>query len=147
MLNPWFVTGFCAGEAAFTYSRSGACFNLYFAIKLNQDEGDLIAQLQDFFGVGTIYHVRGSLPKKYSGFTQPAVYYRVTKVNELTRIVEHFDKFPLIGKKLKAYNIWKSMVLEKQRFRKPDNIKLRELALSLSSLTTKNTKIRNKLNG
>ncbi|MEW6008291.1 MAG: LAGLIDADG family homing endonuclease [Candidatus Omnitrophota bacterium] len=142
MLNPWFVTGFCAGEGAFTYSRQGENFNLYFAVKLNQDEEEIIIQLQDFFGVGTIYKIKASPPKRYSGFTQPALYYRVSKIPELERIVEHFDEFPLIGKKLKSYNIWRAMFEEKKKFRKPDNIKLEAFAMSLSNLSNKNAKLR-----
>ncbi len=142
MLEPWFITGFCEGEAAFTYSRSSNRINLYFAIKLNEEERDLIHQIQNFFGVGTIYDVKAVLPRKYSGLTRPAVYYRVTRVPELERVVEHFDNFPLAGKKLKAYGLWRQMFEVKQRFRRPDKVKLEQLASSLSDLSNKNTKLR-----
>jgi hypothetical protein len=142
MLTPWFITGFCAGEAAFTYSRHGQGLGLYFAIKLNDSERELMGQIQEFFGVGKIYQVKARLPQKHSGFTKPALYYRVTKIEELERVIEHFDKFPLSGQKQKSYEIWKQMVFEKRRFRRPDNLKINELALELSKLSNKNTKIR-----
>ncbi|MBU2540306.1 MAG: LAGLIDADG family homing endonuclease [Candidatus Omnitrophica bacterium] len=144
MLTPWFITGFCEGEAAFTYSRHGDRLNLYFAIKLNEEDKDLILQIQEFFGVGTIYDVKATPPRKYSGLTNPAVYYRVTRVSELEKVVEHFDNFPLFGKKLKSYKIWRQMFEVKQKFRQPDKMKLAELALSLSKLSNKNTKLRNR---
>ena len=142
MLNPWFITGFCAGEAAFTYSRDGSSFNLYFAIKLNDSDKELIEQIQDFFGVGKIYNVQARLPGKYSGFTRPALYYRVTKLDELQRVIEHFDKYPLSGRKLKTYQVWKDMLDEKRRFRRADYNKLEKLALTLSGLTNKNTSLK-----
>lgn len=139
MLTPWYITGFCEGEAAFTYSRNGKGFALYFAIKSNADDRNLVAQLCDFFGVGQIYKVKPRSPKAFSGFTREAVYYRTTAISHLERIVEHFDKYPLAGKKRAAYEIWKKMFLLKRNFRKPDLVKLHELASALSDLTSKNT--------
>lgn len=52
MLEPWYLTGFSEGEAAFTYSKAGKGLNLYFAIKSNADERSLIERIRSFFGVG-----------------------------------------------------------------------------------------------
>lgn len=139
ILTPWYVTGFCEGEAAFTYSRRGGNLSLYFAIKSNADDRNLIVQLHDFFGVGQIYKVKPRAPKAYSGFTREAVYYRATKISHLETIVQHFDKYPLAGKKQAAYQIWKKMVLLKRSFRKPNLAKLQKLASALSDLSSKNT--------
>ena len=142
MINPWFVTGFCEGEGAFTYSRSGKNLNLYFAIKLNDKDDALLVHICDFFNVGKIYRVKSRSPGNRSGDTKPAVYYRVTKISELTRVVEHFDKYPLQGKKAGVYKIWKEMWLLKSRFRKPDLSGLNILAIKLSGLSSKNSRIR-----
>jgi len=139
VLNPWYVTGFCEGEAAFTYSRSGRSINLYFSIKLRADDKDVIAQLYDFFRVGTIYRVRGRLPTAHSGYTRQALYYRTSRVSQIERIVQHFDKYPLAGKKRASYRVWKKMFLLKKNFRKPDFEMLNELALKLSSVNSKNS--------
>lgn len=144
MLNPWYVTGFSDGEAAFTYSKARKGLSLYFAIKVNSEERKLIEQIRDFFGVGKIYEVKPTPPRAYSGFTGAAVYYRITKIDELDRIVQHFDKYPLHGKKLESYQIWREIFLLKKKFRKPDFEKLRKLAAVLSKLSSKNTALRRK---
>ena len=147
MLTPWFVTGFCEGEAAFTYSRRGKGLELYFAIKSKADDRNLISQLRDFFGVGKIYEVKPRLPRAYSDNTTTAVYYRTSKISQLELVVQHFDRYPLVGKKRLAYQIWKKMFLLKRNFRKPDFGRLQELAYALSDLSSKNIANRRKWQG
>ena len=137
MLTPWYVTGFCDGEAAFTYSRSGGSFSLYFSIRQRQDSRQTVEEIYQFFNyIGTLYDQKGALPTKNSGFTKPSVYYRVTKPYELKLIIDHFDKYPLQNKKkLEAYKIWREMVMHKlDNYRNIDYDKLRALAEKLSSL-------------
>jgi hypothetical protein len=56
MLNPWYVTGFADGEAAFTYSRAGGSFGIYFSIKQREDNRQLVEEIYHFFGsIGQIY--------------------------------------------------------------------------------------------
>ncbi|MBU2258556.1 MAG: LAGLIDADG family homing endonuclease, partial [Candidatus Omnitrophica bacterium] len=139
MLDSWYVTGFADGEAAFTYSRSGGTFGLYFAIRQREDNKQIIEDIQAYFNyVGNIYHAKESEPTAKSGFTQPSVYYRVTKINELSRIIEHFDKYPLKSvKKFEAYRAWREMVLHKlNNYRAVDYDKLRTLAEKLSALNS-----------
>ncbi len=139
MLTPWYVTGFCDGEAAFTYSRAGETFGLYFAIKQREDNKQIVEDIQEYFNyVGDIYRQKKALPTKNSGVSLPAVYYRVTRINELKRIVEHFDKYPLQSqKKQEAYKIWREMVMHKlENYRNVNYDKLRELAEKLSSINS-----------
>lgn len=140
MLNPWYVTGFCDGEAAFTYSRSGGSFVVYFSIRQREDNRQIVEDLQEFFDyVGRIYRGKEALPTSNSGFTQPCAYYRVTKVSELQRIVDHFDKYPLQSKKKQAaYLTWREMVMHKlDNYRDTDYDIMRGLAEKLSSLNSK----------
>ena len=135
MLDPWYVTGFCDGEAAFTYCRSGGSFGLYFSIKQREDNQQIIEEIQQYFNyVGNIYKNKESPATKNSGFSKPAVYYRVTRIAELRRIVEHFDKYPLqSSKKREAYNVWRQMVIHKlENYRDIDYDTLRGLAEKLS---------------
>lgn len=127
-LNPWYVTGLCDAAASFTYSRGSQSINLYFAIKLSKEDKKLLQGLQKFFfETGKIYNVNSS------------VYYRVTKLSELEKIVEHFDKYPLRGEKAKSYQIWREMVfLKKKNFRKPSHKQLNDLAKKLSALSPRN---------
>lgn len=131
-LNPWYITGLCDGEATFTYSRTGLqSFVLYFAIKLGEKDKTTLEEIQAFFRVGKIYPVKYSNPEKAkekSGF-----YYRVTKLSELERIINHFDRYPLKTQKAKNYQVWREMVLlKKKNFRKPSSKKLEKLAQKLS---------------
>ena len=136
-LDPCYVTGFCEGEGTFTYSRSGNNLNLYFAIKVNFEDRDLLYKMQSFFSVGRIYVGKPIPPRKYSGHTRTYFYYRVSKISELRRIIEHFDNYPLKGKKAVSFSIWKEMVKYKQMYRKPQYDRLNELANKLSAVAGK----------
>ena len=139
MLTPWYITGFCDGEAAFTYCRSGGTFGLYFAIKQREDNRQIIEEIQEYFHhIGNIYRNKESRPTKNSGLSKPAAYYRVTRINELKIVVDHFDRYPLQSKKkLEAYRVWREMVMHKlENYRNIDYDKLRALAEKLSSLNS-----------
>jgi len=139
MLSPWYVTGFSDGEAAFTYSRAGGTFGLYFAIKQREDNRQIIENIQEYFNyIGNIYRGKEAVPTKNSGLTKASAYYRVTRINELEAVVGHFDKYPLQSKrKLEAYRVWREMVMYKlENYRYIDYDKLRALAEKLSSLNS-----------
>ena len=139
MLNPWYVTGFCDGEAVFTYSRAGGSVALYFGIKQREDNRQIVDDIREFFNyVGNVYYQVESKEGQKSGFSQPAVYYRVTKISELQRIIEHFDKYPLQSqKKNEAYLIWQQMVKYKtDNYRSIDYDILRDLTEKLSKLNS-----------
>ncbi len=137
MLEPWYVTGFCDGEAAFTYSRASSSYGLYFAVKQREDNRQIIEEIHQFFNyVGYIYRGKESDGAPKAGFTKPQAYYRVTKSGELQVIIDHFDKYPLQSKKkFEAYKVWRDMVIHKiDNFRNPDYSLLHALAEKLSSL-------------
>lgn len=139
MLDPWYITGFADGEAAFTYSRGGGTFGLYFAIKQREDNQQIVEEIKEFFNhIGNIYRSKETQPTLNSGFSKPAAYYRVTKIDELQRIIEHFDKYPLQSKKKQeAYKVWREMVIYKlENYRDVNYDKLRVLAEKLSSLNS-----------
>ena len=47
------------------------------------------------------------------------IYYRVTKISDLEKVVRHFDQYPLKTKKAKNYQLWREMVFLKENFGKP----------------------------
>lgn len=137
MLEPWYVTGFCDGEAAFTYSRSGGTFGLYFAVKQREDNRQIVEDIQQYFNyIGCIYRGKESKNVPKSGWTQPSSYYRVTKIKELERIIEHFDRYPLQSKKkYEVYKVWREMVMHKlENYRDFNYAYLHSLAEKLSQL-------------
>jgi hypothetical protein len=149
MLEPWYVTGFSDGEAAFTYSRAGGSFSIYFSIKQKEDNRQIVEELYNFFGdVGYIYRGKESNGTPNGGFSKSYAYFRVTKSSDLQRIVEHFDKYPLQSKKKhEAYLAWRAMVIyKKDNYRNIDFNHLSELAgkLSLLNLQSRVFKIHKK---
>jgi hypothetical protein len=141
MLDPWYVTGFCDGEAAFTFSRTGGSFGLYFAVKQRDDNKQIVEELQEFFGgIGSLYQGKDvEQPSQNSGLTKAFAYFRVTKISELAVIIAHFDKYPLQSKKKhEAYCIWREMVKYKtDNYRSIDYLKLQTLAQQLATANSK----------
>lgn len=118
-LSPEWVTGFSDAAASFTYSRSGKQVAVYFAVKA---ERRLLGDVQAFFaGAGTIYESPGA-----------SAYYRITHRDDLRRVLDHFDAYPLMSAKRGVYDLWRQMVLLKQEFRRPDRDQLDELANQIS---------------
>ncbi len=129
MLTPWYITGFCDSAAAFTYSRTGGTFGLYFAIKQKTGNLQILETIREYYNfVGDIYRIGPN-----------SIYYRVNRIEQLQRIIQHFDKYPLQNpRKAEAYSIWREMVVYKQQhFRSIDYAKLRALAEKLSQVTQK----------
>lgn len=123
-LDPWYVTGFIEAQGTFTYSRNGRQMALYFGIKLPEADEPVLQAIRDFFGgIGSIYFVQAGA----------SAYYRVCRREQLPVIVEHIDNYPLRSSKRAAYEIWREMVVLKQRFRQPPRDELRLLAEQLSA--------------
>ncbi len=136
-LDPWYISGFCDGEAAFTYSRMGISYALYFAIKQREDNRQIVEDIRQYFNyIGKIYVSKESAPTNNSGFSKASAYFRVTRIDELKIVLDHFDKYPLqSNKKQVAYNTWRQMVLYKlENYRDIDYDKIRVLAEKLSEL-------------
>ncbi|HOK35190.1 MAG TPA: LAGLIDADG family homing endonuclease [Candidatus Pacearchaeota archaeon] len=135
-LDPWYVTGLCDGEASFTYSRGSQSINLYFAIKVSNQDRKLLKDLQNFFSGGKIYNINSALKEKKN---KPVSYYRISKLSELEKIITHFDKYPLQSQKEKSYQIWREIIfLKKKNFRKPNSEELEGLVQKLSRANLEN---------
>jgi hypothetical protein len=77
-------------------SASQASSYLIFSISLHEKDKDLLSQIQNFFGFGGIHkHGKDSLK------------YRVSSLNDLQIVINHFDKYPLLTQKLKDYKLFK----------------------------------------
>lgn len=102
-LAPWFVTGFTDAEGCFglyiyknTNYKTDWFVSLVFQISLHERDKDLLEQIQNYFGVGSI-----------SSHDSAALKYSVRSYKDMQKIIAHFDKFPLISKKLKDYKLFK----------------------------------------
>ena len=102
-LHPWFVTGFTDGDGCFLINtfidktfKFGWRVKLSFEINLHDKDRFLLEEIQDCFGVGNIY-------KQNSG---DSTRYIVSSFKDLHIIRKHFDKYPLITKKLADFYLW-----------------------------------------
>ena len=139
-LDPWYVTGLCDGEAAFTYHHENGNFCVAFGFKQRADNKELVESVRAFFNyIGNVYYAKGAAPTKNSGNTNPSAYFRVSRTGELSEIINHFDKYPLQSKKkLEAYRIWREMAIHKaDNYRAVDYDKMRVLAERLSATNSK----------
>lgn len=133
VLAPWFVTGFAERECTFTYSRSRRGLSLYFGIRFRAEDERLLRRFRRFFGeAGRVYPRRapGEGPRR----PVVAYHYRVTRVAELLRIVNHFDLHPFHGSRRESFEIWREMVLLKAGADAVETERLDLLAAQLSSL-------------
>jgi hypothetical protein len=72
-----------------------------FTIGLDKKDLDLLVQIKAFFKIGNIYTSNKGI-----------VYYTVGSVKDIEKyILPHFDKFPLVTKKLKDFTLFKQIVL------------------------------------
>lgn len=93
---------------------------------------------ESFSGQG-VHLGRVDLPRvKHNLSSFRSVYYRVVRLEELAIIIDHFDRYPLQGKKQEVYGLWRQMWLhKKEHYRDPDNVLLKRVAEQLSSLNRK----------
>ena len=102
-LNPWFITGFSDAEGSFIISiyKSDTSklkwrVTAYFSIHIHIKDIAIFESVKNSFGVGNV--------RKNSNTT---ALFRVDNVKELQIIIDHFDKYPLIGAKLSDYILFK----------------------------------------
>lgn len=132
-LSPWYVTGFAERESTLTYSRSRRGLALYFGIRFKGADANLPRRVCRFFGnAGKIYPRRA--PGESSRSPASAWYYRVTRIDELLRVVSHFDLHPFQGAKRESFEIWREMLLLKSGPEPVDAERLNLLAAQLSAL-------------
>lgn len=106
-VEPQWVTGFSDAEANF-YVRisqkksmlTGWTVEPVFAIRLHHKDLNVLYLIQEFFGVGKVYH-------------HPEVEeatFRVGSVKELDVIIKHFNMYPLLTQKLSDFILFKEVL-------------------------------------
>lgn len=113
-LDPNYVTGFTDGEGCFYIgispekNNSGYRVKLSFQIGLHKKDLALLKLINSNFGVG-----------KISKLASNSVLFRVSSIDDLKIIIDHFDRYPLISYKYKDYLLFKQafeLVLKKEHF-------------------------------
>lgn len=100
-LDPWFVTGLVEGEGCFTVSftlrrrlKIGIETRPSFSISLNEQDLPLIQSIHRFFNCGGVRYSRNDRTYKYESRSVADL---------VTRVIPHFVKFPLKGRKAKDF--------------------------------------------
>ena len=102
-INPWFITGFSDAESSFIVSiyqdknsklkwRVSPCFSIH----IHNKDIELLESIRDFLGVGKV--------RKNS---EKTAIFRVDNIQDLQVIIDHFDKYPLVGDKVSDYLLFK----------------------------------------
>lgn len=108
-LNPGWISGFIAGEGAFTYftrtrkNKNGISVKDYTLVmevsQKTQDSFVLIA-IQHFFNAGKVIHGTKGVSK-----------FRLTiREDILEKLVPHINNYPLLGHKELQYSIWLQII-------------------------------------
>lgn len=136
-LNPNFVSGFSDAEASF-YVRiskkssmiSGWTVEPTFSIRLHHKDINVLHLIQQFFGVGKVYH--------HESIEEAT--FRVSSIQQLDVIVNHFEVYPLLTKKFSDFLLFKE-VLKIMRLKEHLTVEgvLKIANIKASMNTTKNT--------
>lgn len=125
-----YISGYSEASASFTFSRNNGRINVYFSVKFSWKDESLAFLFKEYFSVGKIYEI-----KDKNGILR-AYYYRVNKLDELSVVVNYFDKFKLLGEKQQRYLKWRDMYLVRRGIISDVDIEL--LANELSLMNPKN---------
>lgn len=133
-LESQWVTGFSDAEANF-YVRISKKKNMLagwtvepvFAIRLHHKDLNILYLIQEFFGVGKVYH--------HAEIEEAT--FRVGSVKELDVIIKHFNMYPLLTQKLSDFTLFKE-VLEIIKLKEHLNIEgILKIANIKASMNTK----------
>ena len=105
-LNPNYITGFTDGEGCFlvvispnSKLKTGYRVKATFQIGLHEKDFTLLEQIKLFFGVGEITKLGAE-----------SIQYRVSGLDDLNLIIDHFDNYPLLTRKHSDYLLFKEVI-------------------------------------
>lgn len=107
-ISPWFVTGFTDAEGCFSISiykdstrPTGWRVSAEFLIGLHKKDIGLLNEIRNHLGdIGRICKLG-----------KDAYVLRVNTINQMVKVIDHFDKYPLISQKYADYLLWKEIIM------------------------------------
>ncbi len=133
-LNPFYITGFTEGEGSFYVGilprkmKEGFEVRPSFSLSQNEKDKELIETLVDFFGCGFVRYSKSDQTFKYE----------VRSLEDLqSKIIPHFEKYQLEGRKKTDFNTFKKAVEIMKTNKHLEKEGLKEIA-TLALLMTKN---------
>lgn len=119
VISPENISGFVVGEGCF-YVEFGKDekYKLQtrvrpsFVIEVAVDDERVLHTIKEVIGCGTVYHLDFG---RYEAYAQKNwkkhVRYKVSNITDIaTKLIPFFEKYPLFGKKLKAFELFKPIV-------------------------------------
>jgi len=104
------VTGWVQAEGSFTYSRSGGQLAIYFAMRSGHEDAPLLEELRAHFGgAGRLWTRPGR------GGARGTAYYRINRLDELEAVIDQFERYPLRGRRHRAFRAWRELVASKRK--------------------------------
>jgi hypothetical protein len=128
-LNPYWVSGFTAGDGCFTFQITPKYATAIYQIGLHNRDEPLLLKIKEFF------NSKGNISS--SGKRTSAVYRINAKLDLNTVIIPHFYKYSLSGVKLHNYIIWCKMlelVTNKAHLTQDGLVKLKQLKSTLNKI-------------
>ncbi len=139
-LNPFYITGFTEGEGSFYVGILPRKMNTGWEVRpsfsLSQNEKDkvLVSSLIDFFGCGFVR------PSK----VDQTVKFEVRSLKDLQdKIIPHFEKYQLIGRKQNDFIAFKKAVKIMSKNKHLENEGLKEIIFLALSMTKNPRRIKN----
>lgn len=106
-----FIAGFVAGEGCFTYNSRNNRDSTYFQFRISMSEvdSDILEDIQDFFGVGEIYHHE----RDNENWEDEERYAVVSAVDLGSVIIPFFDQYGFYNAhKQEQYDEWRTEFVE-----------------------------------
>ena len=135
-MSAWWLTGFVDAEGCFrlsilknkNYKEGGKVLplkpRLYFQIGLHRKDEVILESIKFLLGVGKIYKSRPDLYEL-----------QVSSVKDISAIINHFDKYPLITQKFSDYKLFKqayNLIINKEHLTKEGLSKLVAIKASMN---------------
>ncbi len=118
-ISPENISGFVVGEGCFyvEFGKDGKYKSKIrvrptFVIEVAQDDEAVLLSIKQILGCGTVYHLDFGRYQTYKDKNwKKHVRYKVSNISDIaTKVVPFFEKHPLFGKKLKAFEFFKAVV-------------------------------------
>jgi hypothetical protein len=108
----WF-TGYCDGEASFTYKTQKGSRRVAPQFKLCLSAGDesTLAEISSRITISRVFHTQPRTLHPDGSTRHPRVELQTTSKASLLALVAHFDAFPLQSRRRETYGLWRQMVL------------------------------------
>lgn len=110
-INGNWLAGFIDGEGSFNISHHAGNYQPRFSLKLRDDDSDILKDIRDFIGTGTLRANKCSpITSKYYSANAKNQFRLDVVGSDNMKLVSILDEYPLRSKKSRDYKFWKEAV-------------------------------------